>query len=150
HHVYSADLDLFGVGGLFELLCIARTRMGEETLANWLLRPASLDEIKARQAAIAELRGDIDFREGVALLGDSSVVGVNPAELLAWSDAADRLQQLWIKWSARVLAIAFVAAAATWCATGMLSPLLLVLLIEVGMILLLKRQLQQTIGAAET
>ncbi|HUA24536.1 MAG TPA: hypothetical protein VMA54_10495, partial [Steroidobacteraceae bacterium] len=33
HHVYSADLDLFGEGSLFELLCAARTRMGEETLA---------------------------------------------------------------------------------------------------------------------
>jgi hypothetical protein len=37
HHVYAADLDLLGRGGLFELLSTARTRMGEETLAGWLL-----------------------------------------------------------------------------------------------------------------
>jgi hypothetical protein len=29
HHIYAADLDLFGRGGLFELLCAARTPMGE-------------------------------------------------------------------------------------------------------------------------
>ena len=40
-HPYSRDLDLFGAGSLFELLCTARTRVGQETLANWLLAPAS-------------------------------------------------------------------------------------------------------------
>ena len=38
-HPYAADLDLFGSGSLFKLLCTARTRTGEETLAGWLLRP---------------------------------------------------------------------------------------------------------------
>jgi hypothetical protein len=45
HHVYASDLDLFRRGGLFELLSVARTRMGEETLAQWLLSPSSLDQI---------------------------------------------------------------------------------------------------------
>ena len=42
HHVYASDLDLFGKGGLFELLCTVRTRMGEERLAQWLKTPAPL------------------------------------------------------------------------------------------------------------
>src|SRR5690606_37528060 len=46
HHVYSADLDLFGKGSLFELLCTARTRMGEQALARWLLAPAHASEIR--------------------------------------------------------------------------------------------------------
>ena len=37
-HPYAADLDLFGEGSLFERLCTARTRAGEETLASWLSR----------------------------------------------------------------------------------------------------------------
>ena len=41
HHVYAADLDLFGEGSLFQLLSTARTRMGEETLAQWLLAPCA-------------------------------------------------------------------------------------------------------------
>ncbi len=35
-HLYAADLDLFGRGSLFELLSLARTQPGEETLAAWL------------------------------------------------------------------------------------------------------------------
>ncbi|WP_433984659.1 hypothetical protein RBB78_08570 [Tunturiibacter empetritectus] len=38
--LYATDLDLFGPGSLFELLSLARTRMGEDTLATWLLSPS--------------------------------------------------------------------------------------------------------------
>ena len=37
-HVYAEDLDLFGDQSLFQLLSTARTRMGEDTFAGWLLR----------------------------------------------------------------------------------------------------------------
>ncbi|MBZ5561653.1 MAG: hypothetical protein LAP13_04460 [Acidobacteriia bacterium] len=39
-HPYSRDLDLFGEGSLFQFLCQARTRAGQETLAHWLLVPS--------------------------------------------------------------------------------------------------------------
>ena len=39
-HPYAEDLDVFGKGSLFELLNTARLRSGEETLAQWLLKPA--------------------------------------------------------------------------------------------------------------
>ena len=41
NHPYSADLDIFGKGSLFQLVCGARTSAGEATLASWLvnLRP---------------------------------------------------------------------------------------------------------------
>ena len=38
-----SDLDLFGKGGLFELLCTVRTRMGEERLAQWLKTPRTFE-----------------------------------------------------------------------------------------------------------
>ena len=56
-HAYASDLDLFGTGSLFELLCTARTSVGRTTLANWLLNPAQWEEVAERQAAIVELRG---------------------------------------------------------------------------------------------
>jgi len=62
-HPYARDLDIFGKGSLFELLCTARTRAGEETLARWLLEAAPLDVIRARQSAMADLRERVDFRE---------------------------------------------------------------------------------------
>ena len=36
HHLYAADLDLFGVGSLFELVNAAHTQIGRATLAAWL------------------------------------------------------------------------------------------------------------------
>ena len=48
-HPYARDLDIFGTGSLFELLCTARTRAGEETLASWLLIPALPEEVRLRR-----------------------------------------------------------------------------------------------------
>jgi len=72
-HPYAQDLDLFGHGSLFELLSTARTRVGEETLARWLLAPATPDVLRDRQAAVAELRPRLDLREDLALLGEGIV-----------------------------------------------------------------------------
>ncbi len=84
-HPYAADLDLFGRGSLFELLCTARTQAGEETLARWLLAPAPVAEVRCRQQAVDELRARLDLREDVALLGEDVRGAVDPASLLAWA-----------------------------------------------------------------
>jgi hypothetical protein len=83
-HPYAGDLDLFGRASLFELLNTARTEIGEETLAEWLRRPAALAEVRARQAAVAELRPMLDFREDVAVLASESPVG-RTGLLAAWA-----------------------------------------------------------------
>ncbi|MDX2033834.1 MAG: DNA mismatch repair protein MutS [Blastocatellia bacterium] len=86
-HPYAEDLDLFGSGSVFELLCNARTRAGEETLAAWLKAPAAPAEIRARQAAVEELRGKLDLREDLALLGADVRSGVHAEELAVWGAA---------------------------------------------------------------
>lgn len=83
-HPYAADLDLFGTGSVFERLCTARTRAGEDTLASWLLGPASPEEIGLRQAAVEELRNRLDLREDLELLGSDVRAGIDPEELSAW------------------------------------------------------------------
>jgi hypothetical protein len=67
-HPYARDLDLFGPGSLFQLLDTARTVAGESTLADWLRTPAASAEIRLRQAAVAELRDRVEFREALAIL----------------------------------------------------------------------------------
>jgi hypothetical protein len=69
-HVYAKDLTVFGVGSLFEFLCIARTAIGRRGLANYLLEAPMLDEMLARQEAVRELRPRSDLREKVALFGE--------------------------------------------------------------------------------
>jgi MutS domain V len=91
-HPYARDLDLFGKGGLFELLCTARTRAGESTMAAWLLNRASLEEIEQRREAIREIAPNLDFRERLALAGEDVRIGVHPESLIAWSESTTRLQ----------------------------------------------------------
>ena len=72
-HLYASDLDLFGVGSMFELLCTARTGIGAAMLANWLLHPAETHEVMERHAAVIELRPMLDLREEWASLGGGRV-----------------------------------------------------------------------------
>src|SRR6202140_291224 len=83
-HPYALDLDLFGKGSVFELLCTARTRIGEDTLANWLMSPASPETVRARQEAVDELRPRLDLREDLAVLAEEARTGVEPVALAAW------------------------------------------------------------------
>lgn len=51
-HIYASDLDLFGRGSLFQLLCSARTHLGRDTLAAWMKAPAGREEVLGRRAAV--------------------------------------------------------------------------------------------------
>jgi hypothetical protein len=83
-HPYAGDLDLFGAASLFALLNTTRTEIGELTLADWLRAPAPLPEVRARQAAVDELRAMLDFKEDVAVLASESPVG-RTGLLAAWA-----------------------------------------------------------------
>jgi hypothetical protein len=84
-HPYAVDLDLFGVGSLFERLSTARTSMGEETLASWLKAPAPSAEVGLRQQAVAELAPRLDLKEDLAVMGMDLGAEVNPKSLAAWA-----------------------------------------------------------------
>jgi hypothetical protein len=86
-HLYATDLDLFGKGSLFELISTARTHIGQDTLARWLLAPADRATVRARQAAIEELRPRLDLREDLAVVAEEARTGVDPVSLAAWGEA---------------------------------------------------------------
>lgn len=127
-HPYAADLDLFGSGSLFELLCTARTRSGEETLARWLAAPAPFPVVRERQQAVAELRPLLDLREDLALQGGGLRSTIDPEALAGWGSApavfADPAGTL-LRWGSIALALGAVAGAALWAA-GKTSPLPLI------------------------
>lgn len=130
HHVYAADLDLFGRGSLFELLSTVRTRMGEETLAKWLLAPANIREISQRHSAVRELREQLDLREDLAVLGPDSSVGIDAEQLLRWGEGPTQMKPPWFAKLSAVLAVLAIAAALAWGYWGLASPLILILAIE--------------------
>jgi hypothetical protein len=118
--LFAGDLDIVGRGGLFELLCRARTRMGEETLLGWLLEPAEVPEVLRRQAAVEELRGRVDLRERMGVAGETAAVGVEAEALREWAAAQDVLTQRWMPWIAGLLAVLFVVlgSAVSWLWLG--------------------------------
>ena len=118
-HPYAADLDLFGKGSLFELLCTARTHIGEETLARWLLAPAEPATVRARNQAVDELRPRLDLREDLAVVGEEARTGVDPISLAAWGEAPAKMtgpKLRIIMWLLTALGVAGFAALLTWIA----------------------------------
>jgi hypothetical protein len=91
-HPYALDLDLFGKGSVFELLCTARTQIGEDRLAQWLKFPAAPEVVTQRQAAVEELRNRLDLREQLAILAEEARRGVDPGALAQWGEAPARLR----------------------------------------------------------
>ncbi len=124
-HPYAEDLDLFGHGSLFELLSTARTRVGEETLARWLLTPAAPDVVRARQPAVVELRPRLDLREDLALLGEGVRSGEDAHALAAWAAASPWSVSQAKRIIAMTLALLAVIAAILWISGFGLFPLLL-------------------------
>jgi len=149
HHVYAADLDLFGEGSLFQLLSTARTRMGEDTLAQWLLSPSTVEHIRERHAAVIELREQLDLREDLAVLGEDVGVGVHPDALLKWAESPNQMKPLGIRWLALVLALLAVSAAAVWAAWGIATPLVLIVVIEAVVTYRLKKALEEVLHGTE-
>jgi hypothetical protein len=113
-HPNAADLDLFGPGSLFELLCTARTRTGEDTLAAWLRGPAAADEVRARQKAVAELAPLLDLREDLALLGGDVPAGVDFHTVSVWGAAPVVLVRRWPRLLALLLGLLSVITLVGW------------------------------------
>jgi hypothetical protein len=150
HHVYASDLDLFGKGSLFELLSTARTRMGEESLAQWLLAPATPDEIQVRHGYIADLRSRLDLREDLSILGDDLEVGVHPEALIAWAETLNRLIGRWILIAALLLPVLAAATAALWAVSGLASPFLAIVLVEAVIGYTLRKPLHKILYGTES
>ena len=108
-HPYARDLDLFGNGSVFELLCTFRTRAGEETLAHWLLEPAPPDEVRFRQGAAQELKTRIGFRERLLTAGHRVRLGLHPESLAAWGEHASSPRSKWLPLTTALLAVLWVA-----------------------------------------
>lgn len=151
HHVYSEDLDLFGEGSLFELLCTARTAAGQATLARWLCEPAARDQALARQHAVRELIPKTALRETLALLGQQIETRIHPESLRQWGEAAPVAFPSFLRWVAPLLALAGVVTFLLWLFSQLpLSPFLLILLLTGALSLLNSRRVEQVLDTLDT
>ena len=108
HQAVAADLDLFGHASLFHLLCSANTPLGIRVLRDWLLEPASPDEIQRRQHATAELAPHLDLRQTLILEGRLLADRGRTAErFVEWAEGDPWLAaRPWLRWLCRGAAAA--------------------------------------------
>lgn len=148
-HPYARDLDLFGKGSLFELLSTARTRSGEETLARWLLNPAPVAEIRARQQAVEELRARLDLREDLFTTGDAVAAGLHPDKLIGWAERGERFgsaaQSCW----AILLGLVWIFLLVDGLMHGVYWPLFLITVVNFGVNLARHAETERSADAAE-
>ena len=131
-HPYSDDLDLFGKGSLFQLLSTARTRPGEEMLASWLLAPAPVEELRARQRGIEELRPMLDLREDLAVLGADVGPELQPQKLAGWGEAPASGELHRPRLLALGLAVLSIAAGVLWAVADIRAPFLILFIADVA------------------
>jgi len=130
-HLYADDLDLFGRGSLFELLCQARTRLGEDQLADWLRKAAEPSTIRRRQEAVEELRRNIDLRERIALLNAEVHDELDQNRLIDWSREPARPVRPMIRAGAVILAALSLAALIAASTTDIgIAPFLLTIIVD--------------------
>jgi hypothetical protein len=131
-HPYAGDLDLFGQGSLFQLICRARTRLGENTLAQWLKFPADCDVIRHRQEAIDELRPMLDLRERLALLDAEVHDSLDQEQLLNWASEPAYPISPERRFLAVVISVLMIAGLIGWLLGVRISVVVIPLLLLMG------------------
>lgn len=133
-HPFAGDLDLFGEGSLFQLLCAARTRMGQHSLAKFLLDGADPKEVLARQEAVRELAGNLDLFEELALLGTRAKTDLDPDHLARWTRDPSRFPGGTYYAACLFTGLCAIAAAAAWGLSPLGGgPFLLILVVEAAL-----------------
>lgn len=131
-HPYAGDLDVFGRGSLFQLVSRARTPMGEERVAAWLLEGSAPADIRVRQARVEGLRHRVDLRERIAVANAGERQFLWPRQLMAWAEGAPSLPGPLARVAVVLLAIALAAALLNILQGGSGLPLLAILAVEGG------------------
>ena len=138
-HPYAVDLDIFGNASLFQLLCTARTRSGEEVLAQWLLESGTEPEIRQRQDAVIDLRQRVDFREELWRLGENVAERLHPDALIPWAEAGRGAPSKVLRTLLAGLAGLQIFAIVAWASLGQGPTLLLALLLVHSVVVLVLR-----------
>ena len=99
-HTYSFDLDVFGKKSLFQAINRTCTKIGKNTLAQWMqthLRKKS--SIEERQACVKELALHPEFREEFAIIGNlNQTSSEDEINIHDWANSDEQLtRSIWAK-----------------------------------------------------
>lgn len=128
-HPYTNDLDVLGRGSVYQRVCAAHTRYGQDALARFLSQPAPPETIALRQEAVRALAPALDVRqrleaEALAAVDAPTDDGKptrraprpapDPEPLLAWAESEPKLSgRAALVWTARLLPPVTLAMLAT-------------------------------------
>ncbi len=149
-HPYARDLDLFGKGSMFELLCTFRTRAGQEKLARWLLEPALPIEVESRRCAVQELKNRLQFREELFTAGNTVRTGLHPESLVAWAGQKLPLQSRTVLFVAIPLIVLMIWSIGFAVTGGSYWPVLLIYVINSAVNRELMKRLKDADSNAES
>ena len=149
-HPYAGELDIFGMGSLFERISAARTRAGEDTLAAWLCGPTDPETIEARQAAALDLKNRIDLREQIALLGEEVSPDIDATSLEAWGVAPPVLTSKVVPFLAGAFGLIGLVALYLWFGTSVGGlPLAGVVVIDALVLAYYRKELAAVLKTAD-
>ena len=149
-HVYTDDLDLFGDGSLFQLICWAQTPAGHDRLAAWLRTPADKPRVEERQAAVSELRDNLNLREELALLDADVSEDLNQDQLKRWASEPAEPVPSGIRIFAYILTALSLLAIAGWMFAGLgITPLILVLLVQIPFLFFQQRRIARVVDGMD-
>ena len=120
-HVYAGDLNVFGVGSVFELVNTARTAIGQRGLAQYLTRTPAIEESLLRQAAVRELSGQVELRERFVLFGKFELSECKWETFTTWLDSPAISFPRLLRISVFVTSL-FLAALLVVAITGFVPP----------------------------
>ena len=111
-HPYTHDLDIFGMGSLFQYINRTSTIFGKERLADYFNSAFQYrDEIPERQKAVEELAGNIEFRQRLQLIfQDQETSRRDLAALSGWLNGNEGIQ-----WAGPLKFLSFFLPVLTLC-----------------------------------
>jgi MutS domain V len=116
------DLDLFGEHSLYRLLGTARTPVGIELMRQWISSGADVKTIVERQAAVAALMVERDWRKQFVLECERlSASQKGPSDFVLWCQSPNWFSRRgWVLWISRAASVVIIASFALMLA-GMIE-----------------------------
>ena len=136
NHAYSSDLDIFGDQSLFQYINRCVTRMGRNTLAQWLSAPAKETEISKRQDTVKELSPKTQWRQDIMRYGLSQKLQKDdPKEVIEWANTPSTLTKKSSLYGVIIILPIITISALIYSFFGSYVPLSLMITIQIAIIL---------------
>ena len=127
-HPWSADLDVFGPGSIFQRVNQCRTQPGRRRLAEWLTTVPDTQTARTRLREAESLREQLDLRESLAVIDDAADWRAAEATIELWTQESASIYPKWSIWCARAVGVISVVAL-VMMVMGLVAPWVVLLLL---------------------